>query len=114
MSDAVDLRLLAAQVRAARALLGWSQSDLTKRAKCSRSALADLEGAKRTPHEATLFVLMNELVGAGVVFTENGVSFREFPPPAWMPPRERRVQSPRAPGERRSLSKLHKTGTKQP
>jgi transcriptional regulator with XRE-family HTH domain len=77
--------LLAAQVRAARALLGWSQGYLAEGANVSRSTIADLEGDKREPHEASLFVIMNELVSAGVNFTERGVEFREFPPRQYVP-----------------------------
>lgn len=80
-----DSSLLAAQVRAARALLGWSQSYLADGACVSRSTIADLEGDKREPHEASLFVIMNELVSAGINFTERGVEFREFPPHPYVP-----------------------------
>lgn len=80
-----DISLLAAQVRAARALLGWSQSYLAEGARVSRSTIADLESAKREPHEASLFVIMNELASAGVNFTERGVEFREYPPRAYLP-----------------------------
>ncbi|WP_244490859.1 helix-turn-helix domain-containing protein [Aureimonas frigidaquae] len=76
-----DLGLIAAQVRAARALLGWSQSDLAKNVKVSRSAIADLEGARRRPHEATMFVIFSELSAAGVNFTGTGVEFRQYPLP---------------------------------
>jgi len=78
-----DFTLLAAQIRAARALLGWSQADLAKRVRASRSTLADLESAKRRPHESTLYVILSELGAAGVNFTPDGVEFREFPPPGW-------------------------------
>src|SRR4051794_12187150 len=74
-----DISFLAAQIRAARALLGWSQGELAKRTKTSRSTIADLEAAKREPHEATLFVIMHELAAGGVVFTERGVEFRTVP-----------------------------------
>lgn len=77
--------LLAAQVRAARALLGWSQGYLAEGANVSRSTIADLEGDKREPHEASLFVIMNELASAGINFTEKGVEFREFPPRQYVP-----------------------------
>lgn len=80
-----DFSLLAAQVRAARALLGWSQSYLADGIRVSRSTIADLEAAKRQPHDATLFVLMSELAAAGIEFTERGVSFREYPPSPYEP-----------------------------
>lgn len=77
--------LLAAQVRAARALLGWSQGYLAEGANVSRSTIADLEGDKREPHEASLFVIMNELASAGINFTPMGVEFREWPPRKYVP-----------------------------
>ena len=80
-----DFSLLAAQVRAARALLGWSQGYLADGCKVSRSTIAELEAAKRKPHDATLFVILSELSNAGIEFTEHGVSFREYPPPNYVP-----------------------------
>ncbi len=80
-----EIALLAAQVRAARALLGWSQGYLAEGAMVSRSTIADLEGEKRQPHESSLFVIMNELASAGIIFTETGVEFREFPPRPYVP-----------------------------
>jgi transcriptional regulator with XRE-family HTH domain len=80
-----DFGLLAAQVRAARALLGWSQGYLADGIGVSRSTVADLEANRREPHEATLFVLMSELTAAGIVFTERGVEFRKYPPRKYVP-----------------------------
>lgn len=80
-----DLSLLAAQVRAARALLGWSQGYLADGVKVSRSTIADLESAKRTPHPTTLTVILNELTAAGIEFTDAGVEFREYPPRPYTP-----------------------------
>ncbi|MBR0792688.1 helix-turn-helix transcriptional regulator [Bradyrhizobium manausense] len=80
-----DFSLLAAQIRAARALLGWSQAYLAEGCNMHRSTLADLEGGKREPHEATLFVLMSELAAAGIVFTETGVQFRKWPSKPYVP-----------------------------
>ncbi len=73
--------MFAAQVRAARALLGWSQDDLARNLNIGRSTIADLETGKRQPQEATVYVLLSELVRAGVTFTPMGVELREFPPP---------------------------------
>jgi transcriptional regulator with XRE-family HTH domain len=80
-----DFSLLAAQVRAARALLEWSQSYLAEGAHVSRSTIADFESGKREPHQASLFIIMNELAAAGINFTETGVEFREFPPKPYVP-----------------------------
>jgi transcriptional regulator with XRE-family HTH domain len=80
-----DFSLLAAQVRAARALLGWSQSYLAEGCNIHRATLVDLESGKREPHEATLAVLMGELTAAGIVFTETGVEFRKWPAKPYVP-----------------------------
>ncbi len=80
-----DFSLFAAQIRAARGLLGWSQAYLAQGCKMHRSTLADLEAGKREPHEGTLFVLMNELVNSGIIFTETGVQFRKWPPRPYVP-----------------------------
>lgn len=80
-----DLALLAAQIRAARALLGWSQGYLAEGTRVSRSTIADLEAGKRTPHESTMFVIMSELTAAGIEFTEMGVEFSEYPPEPYVP-----------------------------
>jgi transcriptional regulator with XRE-family HTH domain len=84
-SNACDFSLLAAQIRAARGLLGWSQTYLAEAVRVNRSTLVDLESGKREPHEATLTVLMNELAAAGIVFTETGVQFRKWPPKPYVP-----------------------------
>lgn len=80
-----DFSLLAAQIRAARGLLGWSQAYLAEGCKIHRATLVDLESGKREPHEATLTVLMSELTAAGIVFTDTGVQFRKWPPRAYLP-----------------------------
>jgi DNA-binding XRE family transcriptional regulator len=80
-----DFSLLAAQVRAARGLLGWSQAYLAQAVRVNRSTVVDLESGKREPHEATLAVLMSELAAAGIVFTQKGVEFRKWPPKPYVP-----------------------------
>jgi transcriptional regulator with XRE-family HTH domain len=80
-----DLSLLAAQVRAARGLLGWTQGYLAEGINISRAVIIDLESAKRVPHESTLFVLMNELSAAGINFTDKGVEFRKWPAKPYVP-----------------------------
>jgi transcriptional regulator with XRE-family HTH domain len=77
--------LFAAQVRAARGLLNWSQAYLAEGVGVARSTIADLESNKRAPHPATLFVLVQELAAAGIVFEELGVSFEKFPPANYAP-----------------------------
>ena len=48
-----DLSKLAAQVRGARALLGWSQSYLADGISVRRLIIADFESCKREPQEAS-------------------------------------------------------------
>jgi len=80
-----DFSLLAAQVRAARALLGWSQSYLAEGVNVRRATIADFENGKHEPHEATLTVMMSELAAAGINFTERGVEFRKWPVKPYVP-----------------------------
>jgi transcriptional regulator with XRE-family HTH domain len=80
-----DSSLFAAQIRAARALLGWSQGYLAEGIGVSRPTVADIEGGKREPHPATLTVLMTELAAAGIDFTERGVAFRKWPARPYVP-----------------------------
>ncbi|MHA6297837.1 helix-turn-helix domain-containing protein [Devosia sp. CAU 1758] len=90
MRDVMDFasqnpELFAAQVRAARGLLNWSQAYLAEGIGVARSTIADLESNKRAPHPATLFVLVQELAAAGIEFGELGVSFESYPPPEYVP-----------------------------
>jgi transcriptional regulator with XRE-family HTH domain len=76
----------AGQLRAARGLLGWSQSDLAEAAKIGRATIADFESGKRDPYARTLDELQAALEGAGVIFVaENGegpgVRLRKVPRP---------------------------------
>ncbi|MCS3495548.1 hypothetical protein M2189_005493 [Bradyrhizobium japonicum] len=50
---------------------------LASAVRVNRSTIVDLESGKRKRHEGTLFVLLNELSNAGIVFTETGVQFRK-------------------------------------
>jgi transcriptional regulator with XRE-family HTH domain len=58
------------QVRAARGLLGWSQSDLKVAAGVARATLADFEAGKRVPYDRTLADIRAALEKAGVIFVE--------------------------------------------
>ena len=80
-----DFSLLAAQVRAARGLLGWSQAYLAEGINVRRATITDFENRKHEMREATLAVLMNELGAAGIVFTKKGVEFRKWPAKAYVP-----------------------------
>ena len=58
-----------AQLRAARALLGWSQADLELKSRVTKKTIADFERGARQPYERTLIDLCRSLSEAGVEFT---------------------------------------------
>jgi transcriptional regulator with XRE-family HTH domain len=61
------------QCRAARALLGWSQDDLSEKAKVAKKTLQLFELGKRNPYAQTLEALRQALERGGVEFiAENG------------------------------------------
>jgi len=67
-----DPMLFAARMRAARAVLGWSQTELGRRAKVTQRAIYRLEkAAVRARHQTE--VRINK------VFKEAGVAFQELP-----------------------------------
>ncbi|WP_352564147.1 helix-turn-helix domain-containing protein [Mesorhizobium australicum] len=62
-----------AQCRAARALLDWSQAQLSTASKVATKTLADFERGNRTPYDRTLADIRTALESAGVIFVaENG------------------------------------------
>ena len=62
------------QLRAARGLLGLTQSDLAEASNISRETLADFESGKRTPIPNNLTAIMHALELSGVRFIgESGV-----------------------------------------
>ena len=60
--------LLPSQVKAARALLGWTQQDLANRSKIGVSTVADFERSERTPVANNLSAIRTTLEQAGIVF----------------------------------------------
>ena len=80
-----DFPKLAAQVRGARAMLGWSQSYLAEGISVRRVIVADFESCKRELQASTLSSLIAELSAAGIVFTETGVELLEWPPRPYVP-----------------------------
>src|SRR5579863_4908990 len=67
-----DLLLFAARMRAARAVLGWSQTELGRRAKVTQRAIYRLEkAAVRARHQTE--VRINK------AFKDAGVAFQELP-----------------------------------
>ncbi|MCA6098893.1 helix-turn-helix transcriptional regulator [Bradyrhizobium australafricanum] len=66
--------ITAAQCRAARALLDWSQQQLADASKVGNATIRNFEGGKSAPQYATLDVLSRAFESAGVVFLEDGQS----------------------------------------
>ncbi|MER8492245.1 helix-turn-helix domain-containing protein [Mesorhizobium australicum] len=67
------MELSPAQCRAARALLDWSQAQLSAASKVATKTLADFERGNRTPYDRTLADIRVALEAAGVIFVdENG------------------------------------------
>jgi transcriptional regulator with XRE-family HTH domain len=67
------MSLSPAQCRAARGLLGWSQSELSEASKTATKTIADFERGARDPYPRTLEDVRSALETAGVEFIqENG------------------------------------------
>jgi transcriptional regulator with XRE-family HTH domain len=64
--------LAAEQCRAARALIGWSRSELSDRCGVAASTLAAFEAGKREPYARTLTDVRRTLETAGVLFIPAG------------------------------------------
>jgi transcriptional regulator with XRE-family HTH domain len=62
-----------AQVKAARALAGWSQADLARASQLAPSTIADFERGQRTPVANNLSAMRTALEGAGIKFHSGGV-----------------------------------------
>ena len=61
-----------AQCRAARALLGWTLTDLAERASVNRTSIQTFENGRRNPQRSTLKLIREALERAGIRFLENG------------------------------------------
>jgi len=71
--DAVKRPLTAAQCRAARGLLNWSQDTLAEASKIGISTVGDFERERRTPCNHLLRDIRSALESAGIEFmAENG------------------------------------------
>ncbi|MES9948971.1 MAG: helix-turn-helix transcriptional regulator [Candidatus Thiodiazotropha sp.] len=64
------------QIRAARALADWSQTELAERSNTSLSTIADIEAGRRGGGAATLSAIQKAFMQDGVIFTEYGVEKR--------------------------------------
>jgi len=60
--------------RAARSLLGWSQTRLAERAEISRASIADFESGARVPVRRNRRAITESLMTAGIDFLEEGDS----------------------------------------
>ncbi|GAA6623091.1 helix-turn-helix domain-containing protein [Scytonema sp. NUACC26] len=81
MSD--NLSIFPAQCRAARALLGWSQEELSKKANVARATVADFEREARVPVTNNMLAIKEALERGGVEFIYKngsgiGVQLRVF------------------------------------
>jgi transcriptional regulator with XRE-family HTH domain len=81
------MSITAAQSRAARGLLGWSQQQLAERAAVGVVTVYQLESGKSAPRRATMTVIRQALEAAGVIFIESngegpGVRLRKHAVPA--------------------------------
>jgi len=65
-----ELPISAGQLRAARGLIGLSQTELAEISKVGRATIADFEAGKRDPYSRTLEQLQSALEAAGVIFVE--------------------------------------------
>lgn len=61
------------QIRAARALLNWSQSDLAERAGLSQTGIARIESGVNQPNLQTMERITQAFDDAGIEFLRNGV-----------------------------------------
>lgn len=59
------------QIKAARALLGWSQKDLGNKADINVNTVAAIETGKNVPHQETYKKIINAIELAGIEFIEN-------------------------------------------
>jgi transcriptional regulator with XRE-family HTH domain len=64
--------ITAAQIRAARALIGWKQTDLAAAAGVSEIAIKNIERGSSDPRASTLAAIQGAFDRAGVVFLDVG------------------------------------------
>lgn len=63
-----------AQIRAARALIGWKQSDLAAASGVSEISIKNIERGATDPRSSTLNAVQSAFEGAGVLFLEPNVN----------------------------------------
>jgi transcriptional regulator with XRE-family HTH domain len=77
-----EMTISAAQCRAARALLDWTQDQLAENAQVARATIADFERNTRVPMRQNMISIVSALEAAGVAFIPEtgegaGVRFRK-------------------------------------
>lgn len=66
-----------AQIRGARAILNWSQSDLSERTGISATSIGSIENGQSVPRESTIFLIQKAFENSGIEFIGlNGVKQR--------------------------------------
>src|ERR1700686_4029415 len=78
-SEILDVNLSPAQVKAARALLGWNQQDLAQKANLGPSTVADFERGKRSPVANNLEAMRAAFENAGVSLLPGGAMVGKHP-----------------------------------
>ena len=68
-----------AQIRAARALLGWKQADVAAHSGVSLMSIKNIERGATDPRSSTLRAIQSALESGGIIFLETG-STREGGP----------------------------------
>lgn len=63
------------QIRAARALKNWSQTDLAERTGLAVPTIANIELGKQMPGKSTIEKIIDAFTVGGIAFTPNGVEF---------------------------------------
>lgn len=61
-----------AQIRAARAMIGWKQTDLAKASGVAEITVKNIERGATDPRASTLAAIQKAFEQAGVVFLESG------------------------------------------
>jgi len=72
-------KVTSAQIKAARALLGWSQQDLADHASIAISTIADFERGQRIPLAINFEAICDAFIKVGVIFKNGGVILGEGP-----------------------------------
>jgi transcriptional regulator with XRE-family HTH domain len=65
-----------AQSRAARGLLGWTQSELKKQSGVAKKTIVDFERGTTKPYGRTLTAIVAAFDAAGIEFIDGGVRMR--------------------------------------